>query len=284
MIAEDLANLANPTPQERTVIRFILEQPSFVGEHTAEELARATFTSAATITRLCKRVGFRGFADFKVRFVSEWSASSGSQYARLTAPLVEHEAKPAEISDLMPRFYNRVIYETNRLLDFEKLDDLCRRIAAGRRIFVYATGLNRALGEEFCFKMQTLGIDAQASDTVNVQALKHGQDVRLDVAVVISHSGVNAHLLDMCRLLRGQGIWCAALTPAEASPIARACDLSLRLFRTTSTDRLSLLSYPISARYIFDLVYGTLFSQSIDDIFDLTAAEFYAHRDGAPRK
>ena len=150
----------------------------------------------------------------------------------------------------MPRFYNRVVYETDRLLSPGRLDEFIDRLDASSSVQFCACGLNAYIAQESCFKLQAVGLNAQSCDAVNVQAIKHRGDPAATVGVVISHTGANAATIRAESLFRENGIWCAAFTPGDASPVARAADLSLRLFCTSSADRLSLLSYPISVRYM----------------------------------
>jgi|GEM_PF-1930744 len=275
MIAEDLAHIENPTVQERSIIVFVLKNPEFIESHTAEDLAKASFTSASTVSRLCQRIGLKGYGEFKMRFVAEWKASAGNQFARLSEPLINGEVAAVDLAELMPRFYNRVVYETDRLLSPGRLDEFIDRLDASSSVQFCACGLNAYIAQESCFKLQAVGLNAQSCDAVNVQAIKHRGDPAATVGVVISHTGANAATIRAESLFRENGIWCAAFTPGDASPVARAADLSLRLFCTSSADRLSLLSYPISVRYMLDLVYAALFSRRVSDVFSLTALEFY---------
>ena len=41
-------------------------------------------------------------------------------------------------------------------------------------------------------------------------------------------------------------------------------------------DRLSLLAYPISLQYVFDLLYAMLLARGIDAVYPKTAREYYA--------
>ena len=280
MISSSLATATDLSKQERAAAAFILHNPGFVEDHTARELAAAAGVSAATITRLCKRVGLSGFNQFKVEFVAEWKASNGNLYARLSEPLIDSPGKEAPVDEqveMMSRFYNRVVYEMARLIEPEEFDRLCREVAACRRVDLFGTGLNLGACEQAAFKLQTLGIEAHAQTAINVQALKRGSLAGKRVAILTSHTGgANGAMLEAANGLKAAGVLVVALTPDRSSPLGRRADLCIRTFRTETVDRLSLLAYPISVSYVFDLLYATLLAQEIDAMFPQTAREYYA--------
>ena len=61
----------NMTERERDICRYILENPEKIEEMSSRELGHATFTSAASVTRFCQKIGVKGFPEFKMQFVRE---------------------------------------------------------------------------------------------------------------------------------------------------------------------------------------------------------------------
>ena len=49
----------NMTERERDICRYILENPEKIEEMSSRELGHATFTSAASVTRFCQKIGKR---------------------------------------------------------------------------------------------------------------------------------------------------------------------------------------------------------------------------------
>ena len=73
MIIERLSDETRFTATEKKVIEFIQEHPRVVTNLSLDDLAAACFTSQASIIRLCKKLGTKGFAEFKVQLASELS-------------------------------------------------------------------------------------------------------------------------------------------------------------------------------------------------------------------
>lgn len=68
-LIDNLSNEKLFTKSEIEVIDFIKENPNLVLNMTIGELANQTFSSNTTIIRICKKLGFNGFRDFKIEYL-----------------------------------------------------------------------------------------------------------------------------------------------------------------------------------------------------------------------
>ena len=66
-----LRDFANLPEAEQEVKNFILKYPKRVLEMTTAEIAQETYTSSATVVRLCKRIGVGGFNKLKLLIAKE---------------------------------------------------------------------------------------------------------------------------------------------------------------------------------------------------------------------
>ncbi len=279
MIANDLASIPKTSVAEYAAAQFLLGNPDFVMGHSAKEIALEANVSAATITRLCRRVGMDSFNEFKLRYVTEWTSSSGNLYARLSTPLISEsqgEKDGESFSSLVHRFYGRMLYEQARIIEQGALDHLCEILKISTHIDLYGTGINQGIVEQAAFKLQTLGCNAQALTAINMQSvLRQEKDSRRS-AIITSHTGANPSMVETATALRRNGVFVASLAPDTSSELGKASDICIRTFRTTTPDRLSLLAYPIAVQYVFDVIYTTLLSSEIKDMYPKTAREYYA--------
>lgn len=56
---------------EKEIGRYILNHGEEVLNMSVKELAKKTYTSPATIVRLCKKIGLKGYNDFKIKYSAE---------------------------------------------------------------------------------------------------------------------------------------------------------------------------------------------------------------------
>lgn len=70
-LIQQMKKQENMTERERDICNYILEHPELVESISSRELGHATFTSAASVTCLCQKLGVKGFPEFKMQFVRE---------------------------------------------------------------------------------------------------------------------------------------------------------------------------------------------------------------------
>ena len=70
-LIQQLKQAQDFTEREKDIGRFVLEHPETIENMSSRELGHQTFTSAASVTRFCQKLGVKGFPEFKIKFVSE---------------------------------------------------------------------------------------------------------------------------------------------------------------------------------------------------------------------
>ena len=70
-LIQQLKQAQDFTGREKDIARFVLEHPETIENMSSRELGHQTFTSAASVTRFCQKLGVKGFPEFKIKFVSE---------------------------------------------------------------------------------------------------------------------------------------------------------------------------------------------------------------------
>ena len=65
MILEQLKKAKNFTGSEKMIAAYVLKHAEELEHLTAADLAGEAFTSKATVIRLCKKLGTKGYQDFK---------------------------------------------------------------------------------------------------------------------------------------------------------------------------------------------------------------------------
>ena len=60
-----------PAPRKKNVIDYFLEKTEEAGELSIYAIAEKTYSSPSTIIRLCKKIGFQGYKDFRKSLLYE---------------------------------------------------------------------------------------------------------------------------------------------------------------------------------------------------------------------
>ena len=103
----------NMTERERDICRYILENPEKIEEMSSRELGHATFTSAASVTRFCQKIGVKGFPEFKMQFVRELRTGGMEDVSAVTMSERENVVTMVRKAEKIQR---QAVEETNKEL------------------------------------------------------------------------------------------------------------------------------------------------------------------------
>ena len=129
MIIERLSDETRFTATEKKVIEFIQEHPRVVTNLSLDDLAAACFTSQASIIRLCKKLGTKGFAEFKVQLASELSLFAQDNREISVDIPIEPDSNSQEIAKTFYNLSRRAIESTRNSLDHIALQKAARLLA-----------------------------------------------------------------------------------------------------------------------------------------------------------
>lgn len=71
MLLDKIQNIENLTPQEKHLVEYLVAHPKDILTMNITELAQVSYTSSATVFRLCKKAGVSGYSEFKMIYASE---------------------------------------------------------------------------------------------------------------------------------------------------------------------------------------------------------------------
>lgn len=277
MILEELRKVRTLTSQEQVVADYILKDPEHILNLTTRQLAAETYVSAATVTRLCQRLGEKGFSNFKLRLIAELNAQKSDVYTNIAGPLMEYGLSAEQISERGLQFYRRVTYETKRKFTTDKMKKIRAMVQEAEVIEIYGTGINYGIAQNASFKFQSLGLRCQAYNELNVQNLANSNlSGKRRVSFLVSHTGANPAVLRIAKIFKQHKNPVIALCEDENSPLGKHADVHVGVINMGDLSMLSLLSYPLSCNYIFDMIYMSILTTNINKQFRMTARDFYA--------
>jgi len=199
-------------PSERRVAQIILSQSDEVVEWSTAELATAAGTSAATVSRACQSLGFRGF-----------------QHLRLEVARAGPVPEAAGIHPLARVFSDAAdaIALGRDSVDAVSIDAAVSALASARRLVLVGTGFSAPPLQDAAMRFATIGRSAEAPSDVLGQQFAASSLTPADVCLTVSYSGANAHTLHACRAAKEGGATLIAVTSFARSPLTQLADIAL---------------------------------------------------------
>ncbi len=194
--------------------QFVLEQPQRVLYLTITELARESGTSEASVTRLCRGVGCRGYTEFKMALALETQQEQASQ---------PQASATSAFSTLIEESV-AALRDTGALVSQQALLQSAELLEKARQIQIYGVAASAIIGEYLAYRLLRMGISAQQfSDmhraAMNATSLKPG-----DVVIAVSSSGSTKDLLHAVQLGKEHGANIIVLSNTSRSPLATLAD------------------------------------------------------------
>lgn len=237
-------NSLNPT--ERLIADCILADPGRVINSSIAEVKSRSGASVGSIVGFCRRMGLKGFAEFKIALAQDLAQSGlpgmqGPQGGSV-AEKVFHSHAQSLIEAL----------QANPASAFDRATEMLER---ARRIEFFSIGLSYPVAYTAASKFALLGFLAAAETDSHMQLIKATQLHPGDLAFGISCSGASRETVQCLEVAKAKGAITLSLTNAMKSPITKFSDLSL--YATPS--EINYFQSPLASRVTQLAVIDALF-------------------------
>lgn len=207
---------------ERKVANYVLENHVSILNDTVTELAEKAESSDATVVRFCRRVGYKGYQDFKINLAQDTIVP----YKHLN-PVLEAGDTTADIISKIFKSEIAVLEETIHVLDPEELEKSAVAILNANKVVLFGSGGSGIIGKDAMHKFLKIGISCISEDDIDVQTMGAALLKPGDVAIGISHSGVNKGITECMKLARECGATTIGVTTQGKTPMQKYCDILL---------------------------------------------------------
>lgn len=215
-----LATFDSLSPKQRKLARFILDSEEVVAFASADELAERVGTSAATVVRFARSLGYDGYPDLQGAVRSHFP-----QFRTAAEKMAERVANGGLRDELQERVTQVCIDNVRQTIDRAKPDDVNRIVevlCAAERIRIFAGGISSsaAVLAEYAFSM--LGFSARAFTDAGIRpVLELAHLGERDVVIGISIWRYIRSTIQVARAANKAGLTCIALTDSAVAPITR---------------------------------------------------------------
>lgn len=250
---------------EKEIARYILNHGDDVLSMSVKELAKNTYTSPATIVRLCKKIGLEGYNDFKIKYSAELQYDlHHSNRIDVNFPFEKKDTHPM-ICHKLASLSEEVIADTIKLIDFEQLEKIVDLLYQSHDIDIYGSGNSLLAAMSFQHKMMRI------ARNVNLKAL-HGEQVFLSynsdkkrIAVIISYSGETHDLIQIAQILKEKKTPIIILTSIGDNHLSHYADYILNIgSREKIFTKIAPFASQISMEYLLNVIFSCIFQKDYD--------------------
>lgn len=243
-------------PSEQRIAKATLADPAAVAGLGITDLAALCSTSAATVVRFCRSIGFDGYRAFSLALARASADESGR---RLEFGVSEGDIDPSDSTREVVRklaFQEaRAVEETAEQLDLEQLDRIVAAISEAPVVDVYGSASSGLAAQDLQQKLRRIGYQVNAWTDPHL-ALTSAAVLSTDsVAIAFSHSGETEESIASLSTAAERGAFTAAVTNFPESPLARLADATLTTVSRETRFRYGAMSSRMAQMMIVDVIF-----------------------------
>ena len=251
-------------PSLQRVAERILNDPSRAAAETISELARGAATSEATVLRLCRQLGIRGYRELRVALAAESGREQAFSDAREVGGDIGRTDDLDTVIDSVAYADQQAIADTARTIDRSALAAAVDLVAAARRIDVVGVGASAVVALDLQQKLHRIGLIAFCWSDTHAALTAAALLGPADVMIGVSHTGATRDTAEAIREASAHGASTIGLTSAPRSPLALQVDVLLVTAARETTFRSGATSSRIAALTVVDVLFVAVAQRRYD--------------------
>ena len=234
----------------RKVADITLARPELAIYASVNEVAAAAGVSEATVMRLCRLLGFRGFQDFKIALARE-----------LVTPLQRLHEEVAEGDDTATIVHKvfqanvAALQDTLAVLDMEAMAKASQWLLRARSLLLIGVGTSGPIVTDAANKFFRLGLLVQAITDAHLMMMAAALLTPADVLLAVSHSGSTRDTVEAAKTAKSAGARVICITNNSLSPLTKTADLVLVTASRETRFRQEAMASRLCQTSILDSLY-----------------------------
>lgn len=250
-----LRDIDNLSPAEDAVRKYFLQNKEAVLDLTTQQIGEATFTSASTVVRLCKRLDVGGFTKFKMQLIKEMETLNNMHLEILDSTMIGKDDTEATIVDKITSMNIQSIEETKILQNISQLNDIVNEIDKAQVIDFFGVGSSHIVALDASYKFMRVGklvANYALYDRQIVQAINADKN---HFAFIFSYSGETDAMIRVANELNSNGVQFVSVTANRVNSLADLSPFNLYVSMKETIFRSAAMSSRTASLYLIDLIY-----------------------------
>ncbi len=247
---------------EQRVADFILKHAEELIYLTVTELAERTQTSESTVVRLCQKIGYKGYQEFKIMLARDLVGPTETVYQQID--------RGDSLEKLKAKIFQanaQALKDTIEVLSDAELERAVAAISKARRVEIYGIGGSAPLALDAYHKFMKLGVPAVWLNDGDLMAMSSSLLGPDDVALGISHTGASRDVCDAMENAKAVGATTICITHQATSPITKASDVKLFTAAKETAFGSDATSSRIAQLTIIDTLYAGIANRDYESAF-----------------
>ena len=270
-LSKTRAALDTMTASESKLARLILTNPQLVLDGSAKTIGESCGTSAASVVRFAKMLGFVSLKEMKADLRND--VMQETEVEQCIA--VNSDAPLEEIAPHMCRQIASGMYTTVGMQSYPEMEKAVQMLLDAHTVYLYGIGASSLPALDLMQKLVRFNKRAIYREDQDIGILDAHYMTKDDVMVVFSYSGTKERVNKAVRVAASRGMKSIAVTRFGRSPLANMATLTLPLPENEQIVRHAAIQSKYAALLVVDLLFAAYVQHihgDIDEMYKRTHA------------
>ncbi|CAB0150726.1 HTH-type transcriptional regulator MurR [Pseudidiomarina piscicola] len=245
---------------EAKLASFTLASPSALRDMSSSQLAQTVHVSQSSVIKFAQKLGYKGYPAFKLSVIDALNKKT-HQSDRLHGEITLED----DFNDMADKLLTgkiNVLSETRNLNEKAAFTQAIQRLISANRILISGVGGSALVCKDLCYKLQKLGMQAQADADSHIQLAIAATLKANDVVIAISESGTTREVTRVIKEAQHHQCQVISITRYGKTPINQLADVKLYSVAESESTRLSSIHARTAQNLIIDLLFIALIQAS----------------------
>lgn len=229
---------------ERKLANYIINHVEKVPTMTANDLAEAAGSSAPTVVRFSKKIGFQSLTDFKITVSTELQTGLVEGFSD-----IEPNESFYSIKNKLGNNAQVAIKETVDILEEETIRTVVQSLETAETVFLYGVGASSLVVEDILQKWSRVGKPIIFEKDIHVLLPQLVSNEQKKVLWLVSNSGKSADVVTLGELAKSLNIEVIVLTQFGNNPLSKLADVTVQTSRPKEITNRSAATNSLLAQF-----------------------------------
>lgn len=256
-------NYEDFTDSEKLIADYLLSNNESIINLSAKEIGEITNTSAATLIRFSKKLGFESLNEMKLKL----SMSLRDIKEKADFEYINKKLETTDIIYGIKKSIDKVMDKTVNLIQEEDLEKAIELLSKAKNIYIYSVGVSGLVGQDFYYKLSRINKRCIAHVDTHLQITSSILMEHEDVAVAISYSGTTKEVIKCVENANKNNVPVISITKASISnKLEDLSDITLKVPYVEKSLREGAMSSRISQLAIIDMLFIGMAKENIEEV------------------
>ena len=240
------------TASEKKTADFLMAHQEESQYMSIAELAEESGVAEATISRFCRRLGYKGYNAFKLAIAN---STAFLRQEALSAP----DADGDSLEELSQKLYavdSAALAQTMELMDYAAIRRAADALESAERVCCMGQGGSMLIAEEAAHLFSTASGKFFAVSDSHMQMIRAANMGERDAVLFFSYSGATRDMMETLQVARERGACIILVTRFAKSPGGALADVVLRCGANESPLQLGSVAAKVAQLMLLDVLFA----------------------------